>query len=64
MQAKQSVWPLVGLIVLALIMWLKDHRGDLTAVATGDSAAASDGRYEMIEGCCWLSTQRHWDMKL
>ncbi|MEM1082998.1 MAG: thermonuclease family protein [Verrucomicrobiota bacterium] len=59
MQAKQSVWPLVGLIVLALIMWLKDHRGDLTAVATGDPAAASDGRYEMIEGCRWVDNRRN-----
>lgn len=58
-QAKQSVWPVVGLIVLAVILWLKDHKGDLTAVATGDPAAASEGRYERIEGCRWVDNRRN-----
>lgn len=58
-RAKQSVWPYVVLIVMAVVLWLKDHKGDITAVSTGDPAAASQGRYERIEGCEWIDSRRN-----
>lgn len=51
-KAKQASWPMVVLFVLALVLWLKDHKRDLTAVVGGEEAAAvEDGRYERIAGC-------------
>lgn len=59
-QAKQASWPVVVLIILAAVLWLKDHKRDLVAVIAGEEqAAASDGRYERFEGCRLVDDRRN-----
>jgi hypothetical protein len=31
-KAKQASWPLVVLLILAAVLWLKDHKRDLVAM--------------------------------
>ena len=59
-KAKQASWPLVVLLILAAVLWLKDHKRDLVAViGGGEKAAAVDGRYERFDGCRWIDSRRN-----
>ncbi|MFC7338405.1 thermonuclease family protein [Haloferula chungangensis] len=59
-KAKQTSWPVLVLVILAFVLWLKDHKRDLVAAIAGEEkAAAVDGRYERFEGCHLLENRRN-----
>lgn len=60
-RAKQASWPVVLLLLLAFLLWLKDHKRDVVAVIRGEETAARiDDRYERLDGCRWVEN-RHND---
>ncbi|MEP4078209.1 thermonuclease family protein [Haloferula sp.] len=59
-QAKQASWPMVVLLIVAAVLWLKEHKRDVVAVISGEEkAAAVDGRYERFEDCQWVDSRRN-----
>ena len=59
-KAKQASWPMVVILILAFVLWMKDHKRDLVAVVGGEEKAAQvDGRYERFEGCRLAENRRN-----
>jgi endonuclease YncB( thermonuclease family) len=59
-KAKQASWPVVVLFIVALVLWLKDHKRDVVAVVGGEEKAAQiDGRYERFDGCRLVDDRRN-----
>lgn len=55
-QAKQSTWPFLFLLVVAVGLWLKDQLGAPTDPAATERVAEG---WERIEGCRWVEHDRN-----
>ena len=59
-RAKKSTWPVILLLILAGVLWLRDHKRDVVAAIGGEEkAAAFDGRYERFDKCQWVDSNRN-----
>lgn len=52
-RARQASWPVIALVVVALLLWLNEQRRRF------DTPAEGGGRYQRFDGCTWVDHRQN-----